>query len=76
MEDDIKLPPMPYPYDTPAYRTVGAVIQDYARSAIKADRQRRGEQVAPPSDDNSLTIAYMCGYNHVTNIYFAIRVFF
>lgn len=43
---DIELPPLPYPYDTPAYRTVGSVIKEYARAAIKADRQQRGEPVA------------------------------
>lgn len=45
MIEDIKLPPLPYPYYTQAYRTTGEVIQDYARAAIKADRQRRGEPV-------------------------------
>lgn len=42
---DIELPPLPYPYDTPAYRTVGAVIQEYALAGIEADRQARGEPI-------------------------------
>lgn len=36
MKDNIKMPPLPYPYGTPAYRTVGAVIQEYAHAATKA----------------------------------------
>lgn len=39
-DQNIELPPLPYPYDTPAYRTVGAVIQDYARAAIGPYAQR------------------------------------
>jgi len=44
--DRIELPPLPYPYTTPAYKTVKAVIQEYTRAAIKADRQQRGEPAA------------------------------
>lgn len=43
-KDDIKLPPLPYPYDTPSYRSVGAVIQDYALAAIKADRKQQDNE--------------------------------
>lgn len=59
--DRIELPLLPYPYYTPAYRTVGAVIQEYARAAIKADRKRRGEpegwQLVPVEPDCDMTQA-------------------
>lgn len=40
MTDGIKLPELPYPYNTPEYRTVGEVIKEYTRAAVLADRER------------------------------------
>jgi hypothetical protein len=53
--DRIELPPLPYPYTTPAYKTVKAVIQEYTRAAIKADRQRWGEPVSKTYWNNELS---------------------
>ena len=46
MTEPIKLPPLPYPYDTRVYRTTGEVIQNYATAAIEADRQATNKQLA------------------------------
>src|SRR5699024_4328975 len=45
MADDIKLPPLPYP-QIPGNDYDPKDMQEYARAAIKADRQRRGEPAA------------------------------
>lgn len=49
MKDDIKLPLLPKDSETPAssqWEWSSQDMQDYARAAIKADRQQRGELVA------------------------------
>lgn len=39
MTTNITLPPLPYPYNTPQYRTVGEVIKAYAVETVETNRE-------------------------------------